>query len=69
MTARNRKLVGTLAILAFLAGYAGLAVKIADHLPAHPAVKLVYFLIFGTAWGLPLLPLLSWMNGGPKPKG
>lgn len=69
MTPRIRKLVGTLAILAFLAGYAVLAARIADHLPAHPAVKLVYFLIVGTAWGLPLLPLLNWMNREPKPKG
>lgn len=69
MTPRIRKLVGALAILAFLAGYAVLAARIADHLPDHPAAKLIYFLVVGTAWGLPLLPLLGWMNREPKPKG
>ena len=69
MNPRIRKLVGTIAILVFLFLYVSAAVTLADHLPKHPAVTLIYFLIVGTAWGLPLFPLLSWMNREPKPKG
>lgn len=68
MNPRIRKLVGMLAMLVFLLVYVVLAVRIAGHLPNHPAVSLLYFAIVGTAWGLPLFPLLSWMNREPKPR-
>jgi hypothetical protein len=67
MTPRLRKLVGMVAILAFLAVYVAVAMVVADHLPDHPAARLFYFLIVGTAWGVPLFPLLSWMNREPGP--
>lgn len=69
MNPRIRKLVGMVAILVFLLLYVSAAVAIADRLPKHPAVSLIYFLVVGVAWGLPLFPLLSWMNREPKPKG
>lgn len=69
MTPRIRKLVGMPAILLFLVAYAAAAILIADRLPRHPVIDLVYFLIVGTAWGLPLFPLLSWMNREPAPRG
>ncbi|HRD27215.1 MAG TPA: DUF2842 domain-containing protein [Caulobacter sp.] len=69
MPPRIRKLVGLLAMLVFLVAWAAGAVAIADRLPAHPAVSLLFFLVVGTGWGLPLFPLLSWMNREPKPKG
>lgn len=69
MPPRIRKLVGLLAMLAFLVAWAAGAVAIADHLPDHPAVSLLFFLVVGTGWGLPLFPLLSWMNREPKSPG
>jgi hypothetical protein len=27
-------------------------------------IKLVFFAVAGLAWGLPLLPLMTWMNRG-----
>lgn len=66
MTPRIRKLVGMLAMLLFLAAWVAAAVKVADLLPDHPAVMLAYFAIAGTAWGLPLFPLMKWMNRAPK---
>ncbi len=62
MTPRIRKLVGLLAMLVFLVAWVAAAVKIADYLPDHPAILLIYFAIAGTAWGLPLFPLMKWMN-------
>lgn len=69
MNPRIRKLVGTLAILVFLVLYVSAAVAVAERLPKHPAVSMIYFLVVGLAWGLPLFPLLSWMNREPKLKG
>ncbi|MDP1738796.1 MAG: DUF2842 domain-containing protein [Caulobacter sp.] len=69
MTPRIRKLVGMLAMLVFLVAYAAAAIIVADLLPRHPAIDLVYFLIVGVAWGLPLFPLMKWMNREPSPKG
>lgn len=65
MPARLRKLIGLFAVLGFLALYVGLAVVIADRLPEHWLVKLVYFAVVGVAWGVPLIPLFRWMNRGP----
>ena len=65
MPARVRKLIGGLAILAFLFVYVGLVVVIADHVPNQWAVKLLFFGLAGVLWGVPLLPLIRWMNREP----
>lgn len=64
MTARTRKFLGTFAILAFLVVYIGLVGMLAEHIPKHWAAQLAYFVIAGMGWGVPILPLLSWMNRG-----
>jgi uncharacterized membrane protein YeaQ/YmgE (transglycosylase-associated protein family) len=51
-------------ILLFLGVYIGLALIVADHLPNNRAVQLLFFVIAGMGWGVPLLPLLSWMETG-----
>jgi len=62
MNARLKKLIGTLALLVFLFLYVAAALAVADHLPDHWAAQLVFYVVVGTAWGLPLMPLLKWMN-------
>ena len=64
MNARTRKLIGGLGILAFLAAYVIAVVNLGDHLPDNKLVKLAYFVIAGTLWGAPLIPLITWMNRG-----
>jgi hypothetical protein len=64
MSARVRTILGSLAMLVFLAVYVWLATLIGDHLPAKPWLWLVYYAVVGTAWGLPLIPLLSWIGKG-----
>ena len=64
MPVRLRKLIGGVAILAFLFFYVGVAVAVADHLPDQWAVKLLFFAVIGTAWGVPIIPLITWMNRG-----
>jgi hypothetical protein len=62
MNPRLKKLIGTLAMLVFLFAYVVAALAVADHLPGHWAVQLAYYVVVGTAWGLPLIPLMKWMN-------
>lgn len=64
MSARVRKFIGLLGILAFVTAYAVIASKIADHLPNNIAVQAVFYLVVGLAWGVPLFPLIRWMNSG-----
>ena len=64
MSGRWRNFLGGIAILVFLAVYVGIAVIIGDRIPDHWAARLAYFAIVGTAWGVPLIPLLSWIAKG-----
>ncbi len=64
MTARIRKLIGGAGMILFLILYTGAAVRIAGVLPANAAVKLAYFAVVGIGWGVPIIPLITWMNRG-----
>ena len=64
MSARVRKLVGGAGLLVFLAGYVLAAMALADHLPDNGAIRFVFFAVVGIAWGVPVLPLIGWMNRG-----
>ena len=64
MNARIRKLVGGVGLLVFIGGYIWAATAIADHLPEHGAIKFIYYAVVGLIWGVPVLPLISWMNRG-----
>jgi hypothetical protein len=64
MSARVRKFIGGIGIVAFLAAYAWAVVMIGEHIPDHWAAKLAFYGVAGMAWGLPILPLISWMNRG-----
>jgi hypothetical protein len=64
MTARARKFIGMLGILAFLAVYAAAVSSLADHIPKHGAIQFVFYLIAGVGWGVPIFPLISWMSRG-----
>ena len=64
MPARLRKLIGLFAILGFLAFYIWAAVSIGERLPLHWAVQIAYYAVAGTAWFVPLIPLVRWMNRG-----
>jgi len=62
MPPRIKKIVGSIAMLAFLAVYAFAAILIADLIPDHPALDLIYFVVAGLAWVLPIIPLMAWMD-------
>ena len=64
MPMRLRKLIGSVGVVVFLIAYAALVATLADHIPSYWLVRLVYFALAGVFWGVPLIPLLRWMNRG-----
>ena len=66
MPTRVRKLIGSLGILLFLGGYVWAAAAVYRFVPPGPLFTLGYFAVAGTVWGLPLIPLIRWMNGAPR---
>jgi hypothetical protein len=60
--ARLRKLIGGIGIMVFLAAYVWAFTSLYDYLPDNRAIHLIYFAVAGLAWGLPLMPLMSWMG-------
>ena len=64
MTARVRKAIGSLGILLILGFYAWLVVPASDHVPKIWWAQLPFYVVAGIAWGLPVIPLIRWMNRG-----
>ena len=57
-----KKVYGGVLIMVFLAGYIYLAATLAGMLPDNILIKAVYYAVIGIGWGIPLIPLLSWMD-------
>ncbi len=70
MPVRTRKLIGTVALLGFLALYVWLvgAVGVGRIADAGPLLTLCYALIAGLAWVLPAGLLIRWMQRPDTPK-
>ncbi len=64
MSARTRKFFGGIGILVFLAAYIWTMSAIAEHIPENLWLQLAFYALAGIGWGVPILPLLSWMNRG-----
>lgn len=65
MGLRARRAIASVGIVAFLIFYVWLVIAIGAHIPDHPLATLAFYGIAGTAWGVPLLPLMSWSEGKP----
>jgi hypothetical protein len=64
MSMRLRKLIGIVGILAFIVFYMGLVVRLSNYVPDHGPLQFVFYALAGVCWGVPILPLISWMNRG-----
>jgi hypothetical protein len=64
MPPRLRKLVGSAGVVGFLLAYIWLVVVAADHVPRSVWLQTAFFVAAGVLWGVPLIPLIRWMNGG-----
>ena len=62
MNPRIRKLIGLVAILAFILLYMGGVAQLARYVPDHGLLQFVFYALAGVCWGIPILPLISWMN-------
>lgn len=64
MTIRTRKLVGTVALLLFLALYAlvMMLVAVALQVSGSKVVELLFYFVGGLAWVLPAGWLVRWMQ-------
>jgi len=65
MRKRTRKLLGGFGVVAFLIAYAALIATVADYVPSVWWAQMIFFVAAGLLWGVPLIPLLTWMNRGP----
>lgn len=65
MKPRLKKLLGLIVLLPALLLYFGAVVTLSDRLPAFWLVKLVYFVITGLAWAVPVIPFIRWMEKNP----
>jgi hypothetical protein len=64
MTARTRKAVGGVGMMAFLAVYIWAAASLGGRIPNHSLGQVVFYGVAGIGWGLPIIPLITWMNRG-----
>ena len=64
MSLRVRKLIGLVAILVFILAYMGLTIRAAAYVPDHGPWQFAFYALAGVSWGIPILPLISWMNRG-----
>lgn len=62
MTAGARKAIGMAVLVAGMILYVGVLVVLADFVPDHWAVELIFFAVAGVAWVFPLRGLLRWIN-------
>lgn len=66
MPVRAKRAVAALGMLVFLAFYIWAVIEIGGHVPAHWFPQLLFYGIAGTAWGLPLIPLMRWAEKDRK---
>ena len=67
---RVRTLIGSIVILVFVCVYALVAMALAESriVDAPKAVQTIAYLILGIVWIVPVIPLIRWMEGAPRPQ-
>ncbi len=70
MSPRIKKLIGTFALIFWIALYALIVMRVAIAvLPgAHPLVTLLFYAVAGTVWIVPFGIALPWMHRQPTKK-
>lgn len=66
MPPRLRRAVAAGGVLVFLAAWIWGVVTLGARLPDNWLIQLLFYGVAGTAWGLPLIPLLRWAERGPR---
>jgi len=64
MPIRVRKLIGGIALIVLVVGWALIAMALAQ-LPvikANGVIEVIYYVVAGLGWVLPAMPLIKWMS-------
>jgi hypothetical protein len=64
MNPRIRKLIGLPLLVGFLVAWVVGATMVAERLPDNFVLQLVFYVVAGTFWFVPILPLIYWMSRG-----
>jgi hypothetical protein len=67
MPMRLKKMLGSLFICVFVLFWVVLAVGLANHIPHIWYIELAFYAVMGLGWGLPVLPILAWMEKSKTP--
>jgi hypothetical protein len=64
MSIRNRKLIGTVALLVLVAVWGLFAMALAQSVLTNinGLVAAIYYVVAGLGWVLPAMPIVSWMS-------
>ncbi len=62
MGPRTRKAIGSVIVVAFVTTWIAIAVSVSIFVPKHWAAQLIFYAVAGMFWGVPLLPLIRWMQ-------
>ena len=64
MPIRQRKLIGTVALLVLVIVWALVAMALAQSMltAVNGLVAAIYYVVAGMGWVLPAMPLISWMS-------
>jgi len=63
----QRRLFASVIIMVFLIFWIWGAATIGSHLTDAPKwASLIFYIVAGIGWGLPLKPVFTWMNSGPE---
>ena len=66
MPPRARRFVAAVGVLFFLAFWIWGLIALRGLLPASAWIDFLFYAVGGTAWGLPLIPLLKWAERGGR---
>ena len=67
MPRSQRRIVASIILLLFLAFWVWGAASIGSQLASAPKwLTLIFYVIAGIGWAVPLKPVFGWMNSGPE---
>ncbi|MDJ0922582.1 MAG: DUF2842 domain-containing protein [Henriciella sp.] len=63
----QRRIVAAIFLMVFLAFWIWAAATIGTHLATAPKwASLIFFVVAGIGWALPIKPVFAWMNSGEE---
>ncbi len=62
MPQRLKKIIGALAICAFVVFWMVLTVSLSGLVPRNVIAETIFYIVMGLGWAFPLMPVLKWME-------